>query len=64
MKLFASVAVPPAPLCVPIHLPLVPSVKSVSLSANDNGDYGNVHISPGIYLMDDKKENRKTSARR
>ena len=54
-KLHSSVAVPSAPARVPSELPLVPSVASAHLSANDKGDNEvklvSVHRSPGIYVM-------------
>ena len=57
-KLSVSVAVPPAPVRVPSQSPLVPSVKSVTLVANDMGDNEMipeaVHRSPGICLTDRK----------
>ena len=37
-KLSVSVAVPPAPIRVPSHRPLVPGVASVTSVANDKGD--------------------------
>ena len=37
-KLSVSVAVPPAPIRVPSHRPLVPDVASVKSVANDKGD--------------------------
>ena len=51
---FVSVAVRPAPVRVPSHRPLTPSVASVTSVANDKGDIemilGAVHRSPGICL--------------
>ena len=53
-KLYASVAVPPAPVRVPSQRPLAPSVESVTSVANDKGDneliLGAEHKSPGICL--------------
>ena len=54
----ASVAVPAAPAWVPSQRPLVPSVTSVMLIANDKGDNemipGAVHRSPDICLTADE----------
>ena len=47
-KLHSSVAVPAAPVRVPSQRPLAPSVASVTSVANDKGDPGAVHRSPGI----------------
>ena len=53
-KLYASVAVPAAPVQVTSQRPLAPSVASVTSVANDKGDNeitpGAVYRSPGIYL--------------
>ena len=53
-KALSSVTVPPAPVRVPSHRPLAPSVASVTSIANDKDDdeiiLGAVHISPGICL--------------
>ena len=53
-KLPASVAVPTAPIRVPIQRPLASSVASVTSVANDKGDIEMileaVHRSPGICL--------------
>jgi len=51
-------AVPPAPVWVPSQRLLAPSVSSVTLVANDEGDneviLGAVHRSPGICLTTDE----------
>ena len=50
----AIVAVPAAPVRVPIQRPLAPSVASVTSATNNKGDngmiLGAVHRSPGICL--------------
>ena len=52
-KLSVSVAVPPAPVRVPIQRPLAASVASVTSVANDKDDNeiipGAVHRFPGIF---------------
>ena len=45
-----SVAVPPAPVRVPSQRPLAPNVAPVTSVANDKGDPGAVHKSPGVCL--------------
>ena len=54
MQVYASVAVPPAPVRVPSQRPLAPSVASVTSITNGKGDNETileaVHRSPGICL--------------
>ena len=50
-KLYASVAVPPAPVRVPRQRPLAPSIMSLASDKGDNEMIpGVVHRSPSIYL--------------
>ena len=53
-KPVVSAAVPPAPVWIPSHRPLAPSVVSVMSIANVKGDLGAVHISPGICIVNYK----------
>ena len=53
-KALSYVGVPPAPVRVPSHRPLAPSITSIMLVPNDKGVNemipGAVHSSPGICL--------------